>query len=66
MIEQEPLATPRQVSDHTRVSERTLEYWRAHGKGPRYVRMGRHVRYDWADVKSWLEQQASAPADGAA
>jgi predicted DNA-binding transcriptional regulator AlpA len=42
------------------VPERTLETWRAHGKGPRGVRVGRHLRYDPADVREWFESLKEA------
>lgn len=60
----EPLATPKQVGEHLGVTERTLEYWRAHGTGPRFIRYGRKVRYDWNDIHAWLDEHSSAPAGG--
>jgi excisionase family DNA binding protein len=36
----------------------TLHQWAHHGKGPRYFRVGRHRKYDMADVKRWLEEHA--------
>jgi hypothetical protein len=33
---------------------KTLEFWRAHGKGPRYARIGRRVLYRRVDVEEWL------------
>ncbi len=32
------------------ISVRTLQKWRHEGGGPRYVKLGRMVRYDWEDV----------------
>ena len=36
-------------------SVRTLQKWRCNGKGPRFVRLSRAVRYDPADLDAWLE-----------
>lgn len=37
----------------------TLYQWRTRGLGPRAFRVGRHLRYDPADVRKWLEEQAA-------
>jgi excisionase family DNA binding protein len=36
----------------------TLANWRYQGRGPRFVKVGRHVRYRRSDVESWLEGNA--------
>lgn len=48
------LLTPGDLSDMLQVPYKSLEHWRAHGKGPRYARIGKHVRYRRADVEDWL------------
>jgi len=35
----------------------TLQVWRAQGKGPPFLKLGRVVRYSWADVAAWLDAQ---------
>jgi predicted DNA-binding transcriptional regulator AlpA len=35
----------------------TLVQWRMGGSGPRFVKLGRRVRYRPADVSDWLEKQ---------
>ncbi len=57
-----PLATPAQVSDWLGVSVSTLTQWRYRGVGPRYVKVGRHVRYDWRDLEAWQAQQTKETA----
>ncbi|MGL5864004.1 MAG: helix-turn-helix domain-containing protein [Phycicoccus sp.] len=37
----------------------TLYQWRTRRLGPRAYRVGRHLRYDPADVRAWLDGQAS-------
>ena len=49
--------------DSTQPAERltnrknTIEGWRVKGIGPRYVKIGRLVRYRIEDVEAWLEAQ---------
>ena len=38
------------------ISIRTLAYWRKHGVGPEYVRIGRAYRYDEDALYRYLEQ----------
>ena len=33
----------------------TLEIWRLQGKGPRFRKIGRNVRYAESDVLAWLD-----------
>lgn len=62
----ESLATPEEVAAYLKdYSLATLKDWRRKGTGPRYIPLGRHVRYDWADVRAWVaakkdEQQRAA------
>lgn len=32
----------------------TLYTWRYRGEGPRGFRVGRHVRYRWSDIQTWI------------
>lgn len=41
----------------------TLRAWKAHGRGPRYYRAGRLIRYRRTDLDDWiLDQLAASPA----
>ena len=53
----EQMATARDVAAVLGIPEHTLAQWRSQGKGPDYVKVGRHVRYDWSDVKRWIAGQ---------
>ncbi len=48
----------------------TLRRWRWAGKGPRFVKIGAAVRYDWADLTAFIEagrrNSTSDPAPEAA
>ncbi|MFJ6200228.1 helix-turn-helix transcriptional regulator [Micromonospora sp. NPDC092111] len=37
----------------------TLYQWRHRRIGPRASRVGRHLRYDPADVRAWVHQKAA-------
>jgi excisionase family DNA binding protein len=54
----EPLLTTEEVANLLQIPVATVKAWRAHGKGPRGHRVGRHIRYFRADVDAWLEQRA--------
>ena len=43
-----------ETSAYLGIAISTLYEWRAYGLGPRSYRIGRHARYDPADVKRWL------------
>ena len=51
------LLTPSDVSHRLGIPEATLAQWRHLSKGPDYVKVGRHVRYQLAAVESWIERQ---------
>ena len=49
------------------VAEQTLRTWRISGAGPRFVRLGRLVRYRREDLVAFLERNVfsnTAEADG--
>jgi predicted DNA-binding transcriptional regulator AlpA len=48
------LARPAEIADFLQVPVKSLYQWRYEGKGPRAYRVGRHLRYRWEDVESWL------------
>lgn len=62
MSKRRPLATTEEVAEYLGVPVQTLYQWRLKGIGPRGSRVGRHIRWDWADVDSWLEEQARVAA----
>jgi predicted DNA-binding transcriptional regulator AlpA len=53
------LLTEEQLALKGSFSRRTLQGWRTQGKGPRFVKLGRLVRYRAADVHEWLEANAA-------
>jgi predicted DNA-binding transcriptional regulator AlpA len=47
------------VSRFLGIPVNTLYQWRHHGVGPRAYRVGRHLRYDPAEVRRWLVEGAA-------
>ncbi|PRY00700.1 helix-turn-helix transcriptional regulator [Allonocardiopsis opalescens] len=57
-METRNLGTPPEVARHLGIPEKTLAQWRYLGKGPKWSKVGRHVRYRWSDVERWLDSQS--------
>jgi hypothetical protein len=51
--------TRQDLSARNKVPVATLAQWASQGKGPRYRRFGRHVRYALSDVIAWENAQFS-------
>jgi excisionase family DNA binding protein len=55
------LLTLKEASARLRVPVGTLRKWRSQGRGPKSVKLGRHVLYDEEDLDRWvLEQKGDA------
>jgi excisionase family DNA binding protein len=50
--------TEREVADMLGLSVATLRAWRHRGKGPRFLRLGRSVRYLASDVADFVRASA--------
>jgi excisionase family DNA binding protein len=50
--------TEREVAERLGLSVATLRAWRHRGKGPRFLRLGRSVRYLPADVDDFVRVSA--------
>jgi predicted DNA-binding transcriptional regulator AlpA len=60
-LEEDPPRTPRELAHFLGLSEQTLAQWRWLGKGPRWVKVGRHVRYPRRDTQEWMDSGADSP-----
>lgn len=59
-----PLLTPQEVAAWLGVPVATLYQWRHARKGPRCLKVGRHLRYRVSDVDAWLDdEERSGRAD---
>lgn len=57
------LLNRKEVEDRFGISKRFLEISTANGTGPRHVQIGRLVRYQIKDIRSWIEQNSSSEGD---
>ena len=51
------LLSQKAVAQRLRTSERSLERMRATGTGPRFVKIGRLVRYTECDLEEWITRR---------
>lgn len=56
------LWTITEVATYLGVPPATLYQWRYRGYGPRGRRVGRHLRYDPRDVRTWFTSQDGGAA----
>lgn len=54
------LLTTIKAAEIVGLSPRTLDQFRHTGRGPRYVKLGRKVFYDPADLSNWVESNKRA------
>ena len=59
------LLTPAEVSEALGIPVQTLAQWRWRNIGPAYHSVGRHVRYQLADIDAWLEANRHQGGDAA-
>lgn len=48
------MQTTKEAASCLGISEKTLANWRVSGIGPKYLKVGRLVRYREEDIQSWL------------
>lgn len=56
------LLDPAALSEYLGIPIGTIYQWRHRGRGPRSIRVGRHLRYRLADVEAWLDSQTDRKA----
>src|SRR5207249_3070980 len=61
----DPLGEPSEVAAFLKIPPKTLAQWRYLGTGPRWSKVGRHVRYRWTDVEEWFNAQARSGSGAA-
>lgn len=55
-----------QLADDLQISRTTPPTWRARRSGPPWIKIGRAVFYDPADVEKWLKSRRFDPAEAGA
>ncbi|MGH3402012.1 MAG: helix-turn-helix transcriptional regulator [Streptosporangiaceae bacterium] len=58
----QPLIDVKDLAEYLGVPVETVYGWNKTRTGPRYLKVGRHVRYRWSDVDSWLGSQETGMA----
>ena len=56
--ELEELLIPQEGADKLKVDVQLLNQWRSARKGPKFLKLGRFVRYKASDLKEWLDSRA--------
>lgn len=46
------------------ITQRTLQDWRLNRRGPAFIRLGRRIAYDRADLERFLTDNRVEPAQG--
>jgi excisionase family DNA binding protein len=54
------LLTVEDLAEYLGVPVATLYAWRYHRQGPPGFRVGRHIRYRWADIEEWISLRVEA------
>jgi len=52
--------TVRETARYLGLAESTLNKWRCIGGGPKYLKMGKAVRYRVSDINDWLDANERA------
>jgi len=47
--------TTRQAAEVLQIKETTMEQWRWQGRGPRFIKLGRCVRYRKIDIDAFID-----------
>ncbi len=51
----EPLLTEGEAAEHLRLKVKTLQNFRVTGAGPKFIKLGRSVRYRMSDLQAHIE-----------
>ena len=59
-MDRKPLASTAEVSEYLGIPVATLHQWSHKGTGPKASKVGRWLRYAWADVDAFVAEQQAA------
>jgi hypothetical protein len=57
------LATPAQVARYLYTTEAALAQMRYMGSGPKFIKIGRRVLYNWDDLLDWIKNNTIQRTD---
>lgn len=58
------IAKDAEAAEFLRTTRNQLSRLRYEGHGPRYVKLGRSVRYRWEDLYDWVDSNVQATSEG--
>ena len=58
------LINKKQLAELLNISVKTLDLWVSKGKGPRYLKIGRMVRFTKADVENFIQNLSENSSQG--
>ena len=56
------ILTRKEAAKYLRLAEGTLGNWNCEGKGPRSIKIGRAVRYRFADIEAFIAESSAEVA----
>lgn len=59
MTEDDKLLSANEVAEYLNLTPHTLSLYRTRKQGPRYIRLGKRIRYRVSDVKDWVTLQTT-------
>lgn len=57
----DPLLSIEDLAAYLQVPIQTVYNWRTEGRGPRAIKIGKHVRFRQTDVEAWLNSHREDP-----
>lgn len=57
------LLNTREVADLLGISPNTLDIWRTKNRGPKFIKVGRYVRYQQTDLENFIKDNKRGPSD---
>lgn len=51
------LLNPQELADRLGTKPTVLAQWRYLGRGPKFIKTGRSIRYRASDIEAWLDAQ---------
>lgn len=57
IVDRRPLATAEEIAEYLGVPLATVYQWSSKGRGPRLIKVGRHLRARWSDIEKWLDDK---------
>ena len=53
------MLSPKELAAYLRVATHTLSVYRMCGTGPKYIKLGRIIRYKFNDVLDWIDKKSA-------